>query len=140
MRVRRALVRGRGGADENADESFRILAFQGERDVHGFVGSMINASKRRSPRPRPRAVFVSKRGRRFERPAFTSATRKDTDPGALAETISCGDGKGVTRTGTNRCPKKCNQVEPPAFNVIKLDLAGQSGDVSLKGAAICFTD
>ena len=78
--------------------------------------------------------------KRFERPAFTSATRKDTDPGALAETISCGDGKGVTRTGTNRCPKKCNQVEPPAFNVIKLDLAGQSGDVSLKGAAICFTD
>ena len=78
--------------------------------------------------------------RRFERPTFTLATCKDTDPAALAEAIPCGDGKGVTRTGTNRCPKKCNQVEPPAFNVIKLDLAGQSGDVSLKAAAICFTD
>ena len=81
-----------------------------------------------------------KRVRRFERPTFTLATCKDTDPAALAKSIPCGDGKGVTRTGTNRCPKKCNQVEPPAFNVIKLDLAGQSGDVSLKAAAICFTD
>ena len=35
-----------GVADENADELFRYSAFQVDRDVHGFVGSMINASKR----------------------------------------------------------------------------------------------
>jgi hypothetical protein len=38
--------------------------------------------------------------RRFERPTFTLATCKHTDAAASTESISCGDGKGVTRTDT----------------------------------------
>ena len=42
----------------------------------------------------------SKRVRRFERPTFTLATCKHTDLTAATESISCGDGKGVTNTAT----------------------------------------
>jgi hypothetical protein len=43
---------------------------------------------------------LSKRVRRFKRPTFTLKTCKDTDVAASTEKISCGDGKGVTRTVT----------------------------------------
>ncbi len=41
-----------------------------------------------------------KRVRRFERPTFTLATCKHTDAAPSTESISCGDGKGVTNTVT----------------------------------------
>ena len=37
---------------------------------------------------------------RFERPTFTLATCKHTDAAPSTESISCGDGKGVTKTVT----------------------------------------
>ena len=39
-------------------------------------------------------------GRRFERPTCTLATCEHTDLTASTESISCGDGKGVTNTVT----------------------------------------
>ncbi len=47
-----------------------------------------------------RASGQKKRVRRFERPTFTLATCKHTDLTASTESISCGDGKGVTNTVT----------------------------------------
>jgi hypothetical protein len=47
-----------------------------------------------------RAFGQKKRVRRFERPTFTLATCKHTDAAASTESISCGDGKGVTNTVT----------------------------------------
>jgi hypothetical protein len=44
---------------------------------------------------------ASKRVRRFERPTCTLAMCKHTDAAASTELISCGDGKGVTRTDTS---------------------------------------
>ena len=47
-----------------------------------------------------RDSWQRKRVRRFERPTFTLATCKHTDLTASTESISCGDGKGVTNTVT----------------------------------------
>ena len=46
------------------------------------------------------AMHCLKRVRRFERPTFTLATCKHTELTPSTESISCGDGKGVTNTVT----------------------------------------
>ena len=43
---------------------------------------------------------MKKRVRRFERPTLALATCEHTDVTASTESISCGDGKGVTNTAT----------------------------------------
>ncbi len=109
MRVRRARVRG-GGRRRKCRRTLQVFRVPSRPRCPRFRGKHDQRIKTRSPRPRAKAVFASKRVKRFERRAFTLATCEDTHPAVPAEPISCDPGKGVTNTATTPLQIRCSPM------------------------------
>jgi hypothetical protein len=97
-----------GRASEECHQNCHHLSHETVRSgASGCESEMNHGSPSANDKPRRKAGScdtvldrAEKRVRRFERPTCTLATCKHTDLTASTESISCGDGKGVTNTVT----------------------------------------